>query len=148
MKATTALATAILLAAGSVHAQSGSDCPTLPAGSPLAWEKLDGAGYTFCKAIRDSDGHQVLAVMITGEAPFRPRRGNRTGEAVIDGSPSWWYRSEVSGMVGVEVRETLVELDRDHVAHISLRARSEEDLAQAMSLAESLRFDDLRVSIR
>lgn len=147
MKATTVLATAMLLAAGSVHAQSGIDCPTLPAGSALAWEKLDGAGYTFCRAIRDSDGQQVLAVMITSEAPFRPRRGNRTSEAWIDGAENWWYRSEVS-MPGVEVRETLVELDRKHVAHISLRGGSEQDLSQAMSLAESLRFDDVRVSIR
>lgn len=148
MKATTVLATAMLLAAGSVHAQSGSDCPTLPAGSELTWEKLDGAGYTFCKAIRDSDGHQMLAVMITTETPFRPRRGNRAEAARIDGSQNWWYRSEVSGMVGVEVRETLVELDRSHVAHVSLRGRSEAELSQAMSLAESLRFDDVRVSIR
>ncbi|GGK11781.1 hypothetical protein [Luteimonas terricola] len=148
MKATTALAIAMLLAAGGVHAQSGSDCPTLPAGSELAWEKLDGAGYTFCKALRDSDGHQVLAVMITTEAPFRPRRANRTQETLIDGTQNWWYRSELSGMVGVEVRETLVELDRAHVAHISLRGRSEQELSQAISLAESLRFDDVRVSIR
>jgi len=148
MNATTVLATALLLAAGSANAQSGSDCPTLPAGSELAWEKLDGAGYTFCKAIRYSDGHQVLAVMITTEAPFRPRRGNRARETMIDGVPNWWYRSEVSGMSGVEVRETLVELDRSHVAHVSLRARSDEELSLAMSLAESLRFDDVRVSIR
>ena len=125
-----------MLAAGSVHAQSGSDCPTLPAGSPLAWEKLDGAGYTFCKAIR-TDGHQVLAVMIAGESPFRARRSNRMQQAVIDGSETWWYRGDVDSSTGVEVRETLVEIDRRRVAHISLRATGEDDLSQAMSFAES-----------
>ncbi|NLA68414.1 MAG: hypothetical protein GX856_09275 [Gammaproteobacteria bacterium] len=148
MKATTVLAAALLLAAaGSVHAQSGIDCPTLPAGSGLAWEKLDGSDYTFCKAIRDADGRQMLAVMITREAPFRPRRADRSEEAVIDGTRTWWYRGELSGTGGLEVREALVELDRRHVAHISLRAVNEEELSLAMSLAETLQFDDVRVSI-
>src|SRR5690606_5023429 len=101
----------------------------------------------FCKAIRESDGHQVLAVMITGDAPFKPRRANRVQEARIDGDQNWWYRSELSGTVGVEVRETLVELDRRHGAHISARASNEQDMSQAMSLAEALRVDDVRVSI-
>lgn len=147
MKATYALAAALLLAAGSVHAQSASECPTLPANSGMAWEKLEGSDYTFCKAIRDSDGQQVLAVMITNEAPFRPRRANRTEAAWIDGTETWWYRSELSGTVGLEVREALIELNRDHVAHISLRATNEADMSQAMLLAEALRFDDVRLSI-
>ncbi|MEN1927492.1 hypothetical protein WCE34_01640 [Luteimonas sp. MJ204] len=145
MKTGTVLATAFLLAAGSVHAQSGGDCPALPASSGLAWEKLDGKDYTFCKAIRASDGAQMLAVMITGDAPFRPRRGNRTVETVIDGQDTWWYRSELSGPAGIEVRETLVELDRGNVAHISLRG-DEAQLSEAMSLAEQLRFDVIRLS--
>lgn len=147
MKATNVLAAALLLAAGTVQAQSTSECPTLPPNSGIAWERLSGSDYTFCKAIRDSDSHQVLAVMITTEAPFRPRRADRTEASLIDGSRTWWYRSELSGTVGLEVRETLIELDRDHVAHISLRATSTEDLSQAMLLAEALRFDDVRVSI-
>lgn len=148
MKATMLLATALLFSlAGSALAQSASDCPTLPANSGLAWEKLDGKGYTFCKALRDSDGRQVLAVMITGEAPFRPRRANRSHEAVIDGNQTWWYRGELADTVGVEVREALLELGRDHVAHISLRSGDAQELSQAMALAESLRFDDVRLSI-
>jgi hypothetical protein len=147
MKRTTLLAAALLVAAGTAHAQSASDCPALPPNSGLAWEKLAGDGYTFCKAIREDDGRQVLAVMITGEAPFRPRRVNRIEETVIDGSPTWWYRSELSGPAAIEVREALVELDKNHVAHISLRVASEQDLSQGMSLAGALRFDDVRVSI-
>ena len=33
------------------------------------------------------------------------------------------------------------------MAHISLRAASEDELSHAMSLAEALRFDDVRLSI-
>jgi len=147
MKQTILMATLLLLAAGGAQAQAGADCPTLPADAGVEWEKLDGADYTFCKAIRASDGEQVLAVMIATEAPFRPRRGDRTRETVIDGHEAWWYRGQLSGNAGTEVRETLLELDRKLVAHISLRAGSEEQLAQAMTLAESLRFDDVRLSI-
>lgn len=141
------LAAAILLVAGAAHAQSVGTCPTLPANSGLAWDTLDGNDYTFCKAIRDSDGRQVLAVMITTDSTFRPRRPNRLQEARIDGSETWWYRGELSGSTGTEVREAQVEIDRRHVAHISLRGASEEELSHAMSLAEGLRFDDVRLSI-
>ena len=147
MNKTITLAALLLLATGAAQAQSGADCPALPAESGVAWEKLDGADYTFCKAIRAADGHQVLAVMIAAEAPFRPKRGDRTRETYIDGHETWWYRGQLSGTVGTEVRETLVELDRDLVAHISLRAGSEEQLARAMALAESLRFGDVRLSV-
>lgn len=143
---TTFLAIGLLLG-GAAHAQSASDCPVLPANSGLSWEKLDGQGYTFCKAMRDSDGRQVLAVMITDDASFRPRRANRLVEVVIDGNRTWWYRGELADTVGIEVRETLLELGSDHVAHISLRAGSEQELSQAMGLAEALRFEDVRLSV-
>ena len=147
MNAKTLLAAAVLLVAGAAQAQSMGTCPTLPANSGLAWDTLGGSDYTFCKAMRASDGRQVLAVMITTDSTFRPRRPNRLQEARIDGTETWWYRGELSGNTGTEVRETLVELDRRHVAHISLRGANEDELAHAMSLAEALRFDDVRLSI-
>ncbi|MBB1472701.1 MULTISPECIES: hypothetical protein [unclassified Luteimonas] len=142
------LASACLMISGAVHAQSqsGGGCPALPADSGLAWEKLDGRGYTFCKAIRASDGGQVLAVMLSAEAPFKPRRGDRVNETMIDGQPTWWYRGELADTTGVKVRETIVELGRDQVAHISLRAGSDQEMSQAMSVAESLHFGDVLVS--
>ncbi|MBJ7574888.1 hypothetical protein [Luteimonas sp. MC1828] len=140
------LASACLLMSGAVHAQSGGGCPALPADSGLAWEKLEGSGYTFCKAIRASDGGQLLAVMLSAEAPFKPRRGDRVQETVIDGQSIWWYRGELSSTAGVEVRETIVELGRNQVAHISLRAGNAQEMSQAMSVAELLHFGDVRIS--
>jgi hypothetical protein len=143
---TNLLALACLLLAGAAHAQSATTCPALPSESGLGWERLDGSGYTFCKAIRASDGSQVLAVMLSADSAFKPRRGDRMREAVIDGKSTWWYRGELAGSTGIEVRETLVELGRDRVAHISLRAGSSDELALAMSTAESLHFGDTFVS--
>ena len=44
------------------------------------------------------------------------------------------------------VRETLIELDRDHVAHISFRAANEEELVQAIRAVEGIRFQGTRLS--
>lgn len=146
MKATCLLAAACLLWAGHTHAQSTGDCPSLPAESGLAWEKLDGDQFVFCKAIRSSDGGQAFAVTLSADSPFKPRRSDRLGETVIDGHQTHWYSSEVAGNPALLVRETLVELGNDRVAHIALRAGSEEELAQSMGAVERLQFADARLS--
>jgi hypothetical protein len=137
---------ACLLWAGAASAQSDSACPTLPANSGLSWQKLDGSGFTFCKALRDSDGSQAFAVTIASESPFKPRRGDRVTETVIDGRETYWYRSEVAGAPDVLVRETLVELDRDRVAHISFRASGEQALAETMRMVEGIGFQGVQLS--
>lgn len=137
---------ACLLWVGLAHAQSKADCPTLPVDSGLAWDKLDSADFTFCKAIRDSDARQVFAVMIAEDSPFRPNRSNRAEQTVIDGHEAHWYRGELAGNPDMLVRETLIELDRDRVAHISFRAVTEEELAQAIRAVEGIRFEGARLS--
>jgi hypothetical protein len=140
------LAAACLLWAASAHAQTApTECPTLPADSGLGWERLDNPGFTFCKAIRQ-DASQAFAVMITDDSPFKPKRGDRMEETVIDGRETHWYRSELAARPDLLVRETLIELDRDHVAHISLRAASQEELARSLQIVESLRFGATRLS--
>jgi hypothetical protein len=44
------------------------------------------------------------------------------------------------------VRETLVELDQDRVAHISLQARSQEQLAELLTQVGAVRFQEKRLS--
>lgn len=138
------LPVACLLLAGSAFAQS-SDCPALPAESGLSWQKLDGPGFLFCKAMR-ADGSQAFAVTISRESPFKPRRGDRAEEASIDGRDVHWYRSEIAADPDAIVRETLVELGEDRVAHITLRAASEEQKLEAMQQAQTLSFRDARLS--
>ncbi len=127
------------------YAQSSASCPTLPVDAGLRWEQLDGPGFLFCKAVRDSDGGEAFAVTISRKSPFKPRRTDRAEEASIAGTPVHWYRSELAGQ-SVIIRETLLELGPDRVAHISLRAPDEEAKAQAMQQVQALGFQDARLS--
>jgi len=131
---------ACLLATGAVQAQSAGECPQLPADAGLSWKAMAGDGFVFCKAIRDSDATEVFAVTIAADSPFEPRRSDRAEEAVIDGHEVRWYRGEIASAPEAQVRETLVELGDGRVAHISLRAASESDLATALQEAQALRF--------
>lgn len=131
---------ACLLIAGTANAQAAGTCPTLPADSDLHWEQLDGPDFTFCKAVRASDGSQAFAVMLGSDSPFQPQRGNRAEEAVIDGQRLNWYRSEIASDPNAIIRESLVKLDRDHVAHITLQAASEQQKNEVMRQVEALRF--------
>src|SRR3546814_7644969 len=74
--------------------------------------------------------------MISADSPFDPRRSNRGEETVIDGHETHWYRGEIASAPDAQVRETLIELDDGRVAHISLRAASEAELADALRSEE------------
>lgn len=139
MKLLRILPLACLLAAGAAQAQSAGECPLLPGDADLSWTATTGDDFIFCKAVRDN-GDEVFAVMISGDSPFDPRRADRAEKAVIDGHEVRWYRGEIASAPNAQVRETLIELDGDRVAHISLRANSEAELADALGQAESLRF--------
>lgn len=140
------LSLAGLTLVGTVYAQSPDNCPTLAADSGLTWKQLDGPGFTFCKALRDADGSEAFAVTISEDSPFKPRRGNRVEQASIDGHDVYWYRSEVAAAPNVLVRETLLELEQDRVAHISLQAGSQEQLADLLRQVGAIRFQEKRLS--
>jgi hypothetical protein len=131
---------ACLLAAGAAQAQAADGCPQLPAGSGLSWKAMSGDDFLFCKAIRDSDASEVFAVTIAKDSPFEPKRVDRAEQATIDGHEAYWYRGEIASAPDAQVRETLIELGDGRVAHISLRAASQGELADALKEAESLHF--------
>jgi len=140
------LSLAGLALAGAVNAQTPDNCPTLAADGGLSWKQLDGPGFTFCKALRDSDGSEAFAVTISEDSPFKPRRGDRAEQASIDGHDVYWYRSEVAAAPDALVRETLLELEQDRVAHISLQAGSQEQLADLLRQVGAIRFQEKRLS--
>lgn len=127
-----------------VPAQALAACPALPAESGLAWERIDGPGFVFCKAMRE-DGQQAFAVRIGAEAAFKPSRSQRAEASVIDGQDVRWYAGEDPFQPQALIRETLLELGRDRVAHIILRASSDAELARIRQTAEGMHFADARV---
>ncbi|MGH8032269.1 MAG: hypothetical protein ACREO8_07885 [Luteimonas sp.] len=138
-----AFATALvagMLTVGAAVAQSAGSCPSLPKDSGLSWKELARTDFTFCKALRDSDGGEAFAVTIAKKSPFKPKRTNREERTSIDGHQGYWYRSEVASAPTLQVRETLIELADGHVAHISVRATSPEQLSAVIQRAESIRF--------
>lgn len=140
------LALAGLSLAGTLHAQAANGCPDVAAATGLTWTQLDGPGFTFCKAIRGSDGSEAFAVTLSDQSPFRPRRADRAENALIDGHQVHWYRSEVAARPDALVRETLVEIGKNRVAHISLQAGSADQLADVLKQVEGLQFQPARLS--
>ena len=131
------MASALLLAGTPAFAQAGSECPRLPPSTGVTWDTLAGPDYLFCKAI-DAAGKQAFAVMLRQTTEFKPRRSLREpGKVEIDGHRVHWYRGEVPGVL---VRETLIEFEDDSSAHISIRADSEEALAQVQQIVYHLHF--------
>ncbi|WP_298574731.1 hypothetical protein [uncultured Luteimonas sp.] len=124
-------------------AQSGA-CPELPPASGLAWEVSEGGDFLYCRAVHQADGAQAFSVMLREESPMRERMSLREERGAIDGHEIRWYRGDVATTNAI-VRETAIELDDDLVAHIVLRAVSEEQLAESRRLAEGLRFADTRL---
>ncbi len=137
----------LLLFAGIAQAQATGPCPQLPADSGLTWTHQAAPAFDFCKAMR-ADGTQALGVFIGEESPFEPKGSNRAEAGTIEGQPIYWYRGELAGDPNVQVRETLVELGDDRVAHIWMKARNPQELAREMALAQGLRFSDSRISGR
>lgn len=131
--------------AAAAHAQPAPSCPQLPADSGLSWEQRGNDAFLICSAV-DSTGSEVFGLSLSADSAFQPRRGNREERGVVAGQDIRWYRAEVATQPELLVRETLVELDRDRVAHIWVRRQSEEALREGLVLVERLDFDAPRLT--
>lgn len=132
------------LAAGA-HAQSARACPQLPSDSGLNWDQGGSDAFLICRAVAE-DGSEPFGLALSADSAFQPRRGNREERGVVNGQNIRWYRGEDAANPDALVRETLIELDRNQVAHIWIRTDSRQQLDRSMRLVEALRFDDTRVS--
>ena len=133
------IALLLLLFSGMAKAQASSPCPQLPASAGLDWEFSTGPDFVFCRALR-ADDSQAFGVYLGKDSPFEPKRKNRTETGTIDGQPVYWYRTEVATRANVEMRETLVELDNDRIAHIWFQANTSEQLADTFRQVQQLSF--------
>lgn len=127
--------------AAAAHAQSTLACPQLPADTGLSWQQRGNDAFLICSAVSD-DGSEAFGISLSADSPFQPRRGNREERGVVAGQDIRWYRAEVGTQPDMLVRETLVELDPDRVAHIWVRTESAERLRTGMGLVERLEFAD------
>lgn len=130
-------------------AQDASDtCPQLPTdGSDLIWADMQAGGLLLCRAI-DLDGQEAFAVTVSRDSPFKPQRGLREEQGRFAGAPVWWYRSEIAGRPDELVRETLLEVGRNRVAHVYIRTRDAAQLERYRHVVEGLRFDDAGLAQR
>ena len=139
MKKTAFCLPVLLLAAFAAQAQDVPGCPQLPTGTDLIWEHRNASGSDFCRALRP-DGTEAFGVYIANDSPFKPQRGNREEEGLVDGHEVRWYRAELVTKPDIEARETLLELEDGRVAHIWLQAPSGDQLRKALDLTGQLHF--------
>lgn len=131
-----------LITSPAVFAQQTLDCPTLPANSPLHWEKQAQPDFIVCKGIT-ADGRAALSMMLSERNPnlslTRPLRAEK-GE--FGGESLYWYRLDVGGrnLPGLELRRiTVVKFDRKNYAQIWIDATDANELDALQLLTQRLR---------
>jgi hypothetical protein len=144
-KVSTWLLSLAVLSAGAASGQTAaqdalSDCPALPAdtASSLRWEVLRIPNMLLCRAMRTDDATEAFALTISPESPFKPRRGDRAEVGTLNGRTVQWYRGEVPNEPNILIRETLIEVRKNQVIHIFMRAKDAETLAQHQQFVLSL----------
>jgi hypothetical protein len=143
--ARTRLLALALLWAGAAAAQDAtldpfSSCPMQPQDSSPAirWEPMRAGDMLFCRALIADSGEEAFALTISRESPFRPRRGDRAELSTGNGREIQWYRGEVPNDPGLLVRETLLQLQGERVAHVFMRTRDPEALTRYQQLVLNL----------
>jgi hypothetical protein len=140
-----------VLFSSSAFAQSatiGNGCPMLPVdGSGLHWTTLRTKSVLLCRALRD-DGREAFALTITKKVGFKLESESREEKGQIQGHNVWWHRSEIAGRPNEVVRETLVKLGSDQIAHIYIRSENATEVAQYQQLVQSLQFATTDIASR
>ncbi len=128
--------------AAPARAQSPTECPALPQeATDLQWSVLRTDTALLCRAIRRDSGQEAFALTLSRKSPFRPTSDLREEEGRIHGEKVWWYRTEIAGRPNELVRETLVKVDRDQVAHVFIRTGDKDTLGRYQTIVQGLEFD-------
>ena len=139
------LACAAWLWTGAASAQTAdqevfSGCPVFPAeiSELLRWEAMRVPDMLLCRAIRTDDASEAFALTLSRESPFKPRRSDRAEVGNLNGREVQWYRGEVPNEPQVMIRETLMEIGKNQVIHVFMRAKDAEMLARHQQYVLSL----------
>lgn len=128
---------------GAIAQSSIPECPNLPkdAADSFSWQVLSTPEILLCRAIRNDNGKEAFAVTIGRSSPFKPDAAQRDRETVIDGHKTFWYRSEIAGRPNEFIRETLVKVAPNNVAHVFIRTSDIEELGRYQEMVQNLQFN-------
>ena len=136
-----AFAAAIACLPAPAPAQISPECPLLPQdATSLRWEVLRTDTALLCRAVDRDSGKEAFAVTLTRKSPFRPDSALREEQGTIQGERVWWYRGEIAGRPNILVRETLVKVDKNQIAHVFIRTADAEALGRYQSIVQGLQF--------
>ena len=93
-----------------------------------------------CRAISTENGAEAFALTVSPESPFRPRRGDRAEQGMLNDREVQWYRGDVPNEPTVLIRETLIKLREERVVHVFMRANNAQTLAKRQQMVLSLPF--------
>ncbi len=137
------------LTAGIASAQSAAKCPALPETSGLQWQEQSAATYVLCKAT-GADGREVMTMMLTGRDPEIPlARPLRQEKGAFAGEPLYWYQPDLGGQQppGYATRRvTVVKLDKNRYAQISLYAGDASELRTLQSMSQGMNLNPSAVA--
>jgi hypothetical protein len=137
----TALAAGLAGLPAPATAQTSAECPLLPQdAATLRWEVLRTDSALLCRAVDRDTGKEAFAVTLMRKSPFRPDSALREEQSTIQGERVWWYRGEIAGRPNLLVRETLVKIGKDQIAHVSIRTPDAETLGRYQTVVQGLQF--------
>jgi hypothetical protein len=122
-------------------AQTSPECPLLPQdAATLRWDVLRTDSALLCRAVDRDTGKEAFAVTLMRKSPFRPDSALREEQGTIQGERVWWYRGEIAGRPNLLVRETLVKVGQDQIAHVFIRTSDAEALGRYQNVVQGLQF--------
>lgn len=132
----------LLLVSPTVQAQQALECPNLPAGSRLHWEKQSQSDFIVCKGTTE-DGRAVLNMMFSGRDPnLKLIRSLRAEKGQFNGESLYWHQLDLGGrdIPGLESRRiTVVRFDKNSYAQIWIDAADAAELGTLQALTQNLR---------
>ncbi len=122
-------------------AQTSPECPLLPPdAATLRWDVLRTDSALLCRAVDRDTGKEAFAVTLMRKSPFRPDSALREEQGTIQGERVWWYRGEIAGRPNLLVRETLVKVGKDQIAHVFIRTSDADALGRYQNVVQGLQF--------
>jgi hypothetical protein len=117
----------------------GSDCPTLPKNSGLAWKKSDGPDFVVCRAMRGEV--QVFGMYFGNHPSYQHLDKDKAETSLVAGHEVTWYNASPDEKQGAFARDALIRLgkdDSDGVIHVWISASDATEFQAALKALEGV----------